>query len=323
MKLGSQTATITYEEKIISYSVTVTNQGASVGTETILSDLIISEYVEGSENNKAIELFNGTNSGVDLSNYSIKLFANGASTATSTLALSSTLAKGNTYVIVHASADTTLKAKANLTNLTIIQFNGDDALGLYNGSNLIDAFGRIGSDPGTQWGSGSVVTLDKTLVRKSSIISGDTNGSDAFDPSAEWDAYDVDTFSYLGSHAVDTPIITPQQQAEAFADYVMTGLGLNAAGSCSTVYEGLKTEYDYMDEASKTIFLTSSDETIVEARARYEYLSLFAEIGNEDTVTIRSQGSLNESSVFLYFMSAFVTCGLTVWFIIGKRRQNI
>ncbi len=37
------------------------------------SDLIISEYVEGSSYNKAIELYNGTGASVNLSNYTIKL----------------------------------------------------------------------------------------------------------------------------------------------------------------------------------------------------------------------------------------------------------
>ena len=43
------------------------------------TDLFISEYVEGSSNNKAIELFNGTGAPVDLAagGYQLQLYFNG------------------------------------------------------------------------------------------------------------------------------------------------------------------------------------------------------------------------------------------------------
>ncbi|MFY9857550.1 MAG: lamin tail domain-containing protein, partial [Exiguobacterium chiriqhucha] len=48
---------------------------ANVHAETLnASDLFISEYVEGSSNNKAIELFNGTNAAIDLSAYKLELY---------------------------------------------------------------------------------------------------------------------------------------------------------------------------------------------------------------------------------------------------------
>ena len=42
------------------------------------SDLFISEYIEGSSNNKGIEIFNPTGASVDLSNYFVKLSRNGS-----------------------------------------------------------------------------------------------------------------------------------------------------------------------------------------------------------------------------------------------------
>ncbi len=41
------------------------------------SDLFISEYVEGSGNNKAIEIYNPTNSAIDLSTYQLVRYSNG------------------------------------------------------------------------------------------------------------------------------------------------------------------------------------------------------------------------------------------------------
>ena len=142
----------------------------------------ISEYVEGSSNNKALEIYNPSDVALDLTGYSIKVFSNGANTAGKTVPLSGTLA-----------------AKSNMTFGTS-NFNGDDAIALYKGADLIDVFGQIGVDPGTSWGSNNNFTHDRTLVRKSSVVQGDANGSDAFDPSVEWDFYAKDEFSNLGSH---------------------------------------------------------------------------------------------------------------------------
>src|SRR5690606_7285419 len=51
------------------------------------TDLFISEYVEGSSNNKAIEIYNGTNSPVNLNDYTVILHANGSTGATNTQVL--------------------------------------------------------------------------------------------------------------------------------------------------------------------------------------------------------------------------------------------
>ena len=68
------------------------------------TDLIISEYVEGSSNNKYIELYNGTGATVNLANYRLQLFANGAATPTNNVLLSGTLANGTTIVYKNSAA---------------------------------------------------------------------------------------------------------------------------------------------------------------------------------------------------------------------------
>ncbi|WHT48017.1 lamin tail domain-containing protein [Sporosarcina thermotolerans] len=77
--------------------------------ESAVSDLFISEYVEGSSFNKAIELYNGTRQAVDLSKYSVELYANGATVATSKLTLSGTLGANETFVIYHRDAAAGIK----------------------------------------------------------------------------------------------------------------------------------------------------------------------------------------------------------------------
>ena len=52
---------------------------ALVGISQDCSELFISEYVEGSGNNKAIEVYNPTGSSINLANYRLIRFSNGAS----------------------------------------------------------------------------------------------------------------------------------------------------------------------------------------------------------------------------------------------------
>lgn len=160
----------------------------------------ISEYVEGSSNNKALEIYNPADVALDLTGYSIKVFSNGAVTAGKTVPLSGTLAAKSTLVLTDTGSAAALAAKSNMTFGTS-NFNGDDAIALYKGADLIDVFGQIGVDPGTSWGSNNNFTHDRTLVRKSSVVQGDVNGGDAFDPSVEWDFYAKDEFANLGSHS--------------------------------------------------------------------------------------------------------------------------
>lgn len=169
---------------------------------TYAPDLFFSEYVEGSSNNKALEIFNGTANTVDLSQYSVELYANGASTPTSTQTLSGTLLSGDVYIIVHSQASSVLKALADTTG-SVTNFNGDDALVLKHNGVIIDSFGQVGNDPGAAWGTGSNTTLDHTLVRKSTIIAGDPNTSDAFEPTLEWDIYPIDDYTHLGAHSMN------------------------------------------------------------------------------------------------------------------------
>ena len=95
------------------------------------TDLIISEYIEGSSFNKAIELYNGTGADVDLSQYTLRIHSNGAETASQKLNLTGTLKSGETYVLYHNQADARIKEKGDLENSSVINFNGNDPLVLY------------------------------------------------------------------------------------------------------------------------------------------------------------------------------------------------
>ncbi len=178
-----------------------------IGTQTA-NDLFISEYIEGSSYNKALEIFNGTGNSVDLSDYEIWKVTNGGSWPELTLSLSGTLSNDSVYIIAHPSANSTILNLADIT-WSNADWNGDDAVGLAKDINrtmtLIDAIGEEGADPGSGWDVAGTTnaTKDHTLVRKAGIIEGNTdwNASAGTDTSnSEWTVYSQDYLDNLGTH---------------------------------------------------------------------------------------------------------------------------
>jgi len=96
-----------------------------------MSGLIISEYVEGTSYNKALEIYNGTGSVVNLgaTNVTVQIFFNGNTYPGQTIQLSGTLADGDVFVVANPSADAAILAVADQTS-NGVQFNGDDAVTL-------------------------------------------------------------------------------------------------------------------------------------------------------------------------------------------------
>jgi predicted extracellular nuclease len=193
----------------VSLTATVTKGEASTTKAFVISiqklpeptgeaELFFSEYVEGSSNNKYIEIYNPTDADVDLSGYSIALFSNGSTTATPRV-LSGTLASGDVYVIANSQANATILAAADIAPVYVsgqfqAAWNGDDAVVLYKGETIIDIILSIGH-PADQKDLENM-----TLVRKPAIIKGSTTFN-----LAEWNQLAIDTFTDLGVHTSDAP----------------------------------------------------------------------------------------------------------------------
>lgn len=180
-------------------SLTVGEIGSGSGP-----DLIFSEYAEGSSFNKYVEIYNGTGAAVDLSMYEVKIGSNGNAWG-NTQALSGDLADGDVFILAHASASPEILALADITNSNVINFNGDDAMGLFKNGILIDVIGVEGEDPGSYWPVAGVAngTQDHTLVRKPDICSPTTDwalsaGINIDD--SQWLVFPNQTWDYLGSH---------------------------------------------------------------------------------------------------------------------------
>ena len=168
-------------------SCETTNEGTSTPNE-----LFISEYVEGSSNNKAIEIANFTGNSINLNAYTIARDVNSNGAFGVALQLTGSIANGNVHVVSRGNASQEILAVADqLSSGDAMSFNGDDPVGLFKNGVLIDIFGNFG---------GTNEFENVTYRRKSTVI----NPSTAFDLVGEWDAYDINNVTDLGSHS--TPL---------------------------------------------------------------------------------------------------------------------
>lgn len=172
-------------------------------------EVFFSEYVEGSNGNRALEIYNGTSLPVNLraEGYNVRIHTDMETTPT--IALMGTVDPGDVYVLVSTHASPELQALADQLSDRMV-FNGDDAVLLRRGDGLLlDSIGQVGFDPGAEWGSGLTSTADNTLRRQPWVESGDTDHSDPFDPALEWEGFEVNTFDGLGWHSLGCTDVTP------------------------------------------------------------------------------------------------------------------
>ncbi|MCB5268640.1 MAG: chitobiase/beta-hexosaminidase C-terminal domain-containing protein [Candidatus Cloacimonetes bacterium] len=206
------------------------------------ADLFFSEYIEGSSNNKAIEIFNGTGATVDLSQYAVKLGSNGGEwSATNSITLEGSLPDNTVFVIANSSAAAEILNVADMTS-TVTYFNGDDALGLFHGENMIDIIGVYMEDPGTAWDVAGVggATLNHTLIRKPHIVQGNTTWASSAGTNmddSEWLVEAQDYFANIGMHTFNpgggdmagTPTFDPP--AGAYTSPINVSMSSSTAGA--------------------------------------------------------------------------------------------
>ena len=161
------------------------DEGALETPAVDVTGLFFSEYAEGSEgSNKYVEIYNGTGSSVDLSDYQVWGSNNGGGWIPDRQhSLTGTLSDGDVYVL---AADAAVQAILDETDLALaypsaLHYNGDDAIGLAkdNGTGtfeLIDVIGVPDVDPGSGWDVAGTTngTKDHTLIRKSTVTAGNT-----------------------------------------------------------------------------------------------------------------------------------------------------
>lgn len=209
--------------------------------------IFISEYIEGSNNNKALELYNPTDKAIDLKDYRLTRWSNGSAAWSPQYSdkLSGTIEPLSTFNLVLDRTDQSATGRDTAVSVELLNkadlllskdyntsfsmsFNGDDALSIdiidpdpsdpSNPYLPIDIFGKIGERPrlpgssrNIGWsdsfpystGLGLWCTIDKTLIRKKSIVSGVNANPAYFNPRNEWEVFPRNTFDSFGTHVCD------------------------------------------------------------------------------------------------------------------------
>lgn len=193
--------------------------------------IIISQYYEGTSNNKFIELYNSGATAVDLGTdaYKVSLYSNAArenwkagtasTPAATTVALTGSLAAGATLTIAHGSAALPAYAiPADVSNSGVANFNGDDSVVVWTGAtysfaSVVDAFGSLAAG-----GFGDV-----SYVRNIDI----TTGTNADFDAADWTAFSLAAVANAApgtNERLDFHAAIPEP-----ASLVLAGMGLFAA----------------------------------------------------------------------------------------------
>lgn len=261
------------------------------------TDLIISEYGEGSGGNKKyFEIYNGTGAAVDLANYKMWKSVNGGGWNATALSFTAgtILQDGETWVVSHNLTDVPY---GDQIEGSWIAFNGDDALGLVKDiggeMTLIDVFGTPSADPGSGWAVAGVnnATVDKILVRKPTVCSPNTNWETSAGTTAENSEWIIAVSTYNTASQIDATIGMHTSTCS------VTGCNITSAGltdlACNDA-DTDETEDDYLtfslnptgNELGTTYNVTVSSGTITPTTGTYG-------VPTEFTLSEGSAGDVN------------------------------
>jgi hypothetical protein len=148
--------------------------------------------------------------------------------------------------------------------------------------------------------------------------------------SNEWIAYDADTT--LAPFALAEPMVTPLEQAKAWATYVMFGAGMFAAGRVEEAFRTLEAEYNDMESFSKTLIFSQPNTAIMginengrtdlsnfrEAVGRYNYLAALV----PGALGLNMQQNNDFSWLLIIYLIVALLGFISLTIIIKQRKQR-
>jgi hypothetical protein len=249
------------------------------------TEIFFSEYGEGTNDNKYLEIFNATGADVDLSNYTIWKIINEGVWFEREFELIGILGDRETYLIVNKDADDPLASIRDTTgpiDPEFTLFNGNEAFAIVRktGPNPEDRviLDVIGTESGTEvpgiWQVAGVIDAgaEHTWIRKSSVCGPNDNWASSAGTNAdnsEWIVYDADFWDDAGSHTY-----TCMMQVDPMADVTfkvdmnqvaVSPNGVHIAGSFQNWDPGATEMFDNDSDGVYEITLTLA------ANLQYEY----------------------------------------------------
>ena len=169
-----------------------------------IQNLFISEYVQGIGNNKAIELYNGKSHAIDLSDYALRFYLNGARVPSYSVPLEGYLTPNTTFVVANRLAASEIRIVTDQA-ADDVWFDSDDVVVLTYKNRIIDSFGQVGHQAVKSPETPGFQTKFRTMRRMPAVASADINIHDPIDHSRQWKGFALNNFDGLGS------FITPAQ----------------------------------------------------------------------------------------------------------------
>jgi len=299
--LGYTPLNINYESRLYTYTIQITLEGSLVRPLIGISPFISQWSLQSDD--MFIDVFNPTRYVVDLSSFAIQI-NDQAFTFTSNLTLNPLktqriviLQKEASRFTIDATYDLWVEPDTTITSIAFIKINDGQ---------LLDRI-PIQTDMETRYGWFSV--QEWRFIRSSKVA-----GPESIYQPNSWLPRPHHTIKI--AHEFMTHMVTPLQQATAWATYVMYGAGMFAAGRVEAAFEALRSEYRFMDATSQSLLLSQPSNTITgineqgrsdqstfrEAIVRYNYLA--ARVPGASGLTIPPRDTIPWDSVL--YLSLFL-----------------
>jgi hypothetical protein len=208
------------------------------------TSLLISQYLEGSSNYKAIQVRNVGAFATYLDSFSLRLYFNGATSsgAVITFPTGATLDAGATFTVCNSALAGQDFCDAFTAN---VKMNGNDVVALTSSSDASDVYdivGTIGVNPsggGFNVCSTSAATKDHTLVRSESVTAGNGGQWEGNNGCSDWNVHDLNNWVSVGA-ARDAKVLeltadTPDTSTMSAASLASIGVGAIAVVGVGSV----------------------------------------------------------------------------------------
>lgn len=360
MVLGAQTATVTYESKTVTYSVDVTNVGANAGEYENNPGVYNSLYAGSGMWTTTVASFG---MGTGYATYAQSLLSATDSVEgnnwTLSTAMVGTWGSGTTSTVTGANLGVNTQPLQDIPDY-ISGMSGYSSLPDYDGGALyigmnfnvanpakfsmkfitekvMDAYVVYSTNSGTSYsilGSVQETTVSDGSTWNEISYAGESSlGSsvrfgvlllNSATSKIRCRVGDIGIYSYTpGSEVWVSGDFTPLEQATAFANYVMTGIGNNAQGNCAAVKSELDAEYAAMSAPAKAEFESNSGTDFVNARARMTYLANW--VGSQSPSGIDAEVKDAKSLSSLIASAVIGVIGLTTiagFYFAGKKKET-
>lgn len=362
MVLGAQTATVTFESKTVTYAVDVTNQGANAGQYVNNPGVYNALYTgSGMWTTTAADFGMGTSYATYSESLLSETDSVGGNNWTLSTAMVGTWGSGTTSTITGANLGVNSQTLQPVPDY-ISGMSGYSTLPNYDGGALyigmnfnvanpakfsmkfitekvMDAYVVYSTNSGTPYSYSILGSVQETTVSDGSTWNEISYaGESSLGSSVRFGVLllnsatskircrvgDIGIYSYTpGSEVWVSGDFTPLEQATAFANYVMTGIGNNAQGNCAAVKSELDAEYAAMSAPAKAEFESNSGTDFVNARARMTYLANW--VGSQSPSGIDAEVKDAKSLSSLIASAVIGVIGLTTiagFYFAGKKKET-